>query len=617
MSFRGQGGGRGRGQYGNRTWHANSNNSGSVDNGSGGNNILKRLGSDGRDSPQNYSSGDDSRRPSPPRSRQRVSSEPHGRPHSPGTQVLKITGFTHTPDPQQLAEFLNARAANPVNILNIETSGDTAFVTVQHAGQATTLQKLSGIRFRGASKLTIELDRSASPRPGTNALTSDVSMSQVSNIEVLRDFVRRRFNPDVAFLDLSDMSADPTLRQFQISPDNARIPPVICKLASEICPNVQSVSLAKNQLRSLHAWSALSKFLPGIVNLSLRDNQVVLYKDLVEHLSGASLPNLRELELLNNPVRDNNLRRGHEEQYRNSISGSFPSLRVLDGTPLQSVSFAVAKAPVPALPVPVAGNFFDSPATSQTALGFLSFYFGHFDTNRNALFAIYHADALFSYTTVESSVHRSSQLGSSYRQGRNLKLVQDPRQRLERLHYGPQAIVSTLNNLPASKHSLDTSPTDYVVDAWQVSLPPNNSAIMFISVHGSFLEANNSNRKRHFDRMFTLVPSLPGSDAANQNIPLQITQDELVVRTEAGTPAPWKAASNPAATPLVTPTGLSTLPPKPADMSDVDYQLIVNTMQQFGLTFDGAFACLSQTQGNVHAIGELKNAGQIPAHFFG
>lgn len=95
---------------------------------------------------------------------------------------------------------------------------------------------------------------------------------------------------------------------------------VMFKLAAELQPPVQSLTLANNAISSGSTISALSRYLPNIVNLSLQDNKLERHRDL-DYVSGRKsssfkLQRLRELILTGNPLRENEARAGKLDLFR-------------------------------------------------------------------------------------------------------------------------------------------------------------------------------------------------------------------------------------------------------------------------------------------------------------
>jgi len=126
--------------------------------------------------------------------------------------------------------------------------------------------------------------------------------------------------------------------------------------------------------------SSIAQFFPKLQNLSLKGNNITRLKDL-EYIAGPKkLASLRELILLDNPVRDLAIQKnGDDFSYRSDITKMFPSLQVLDQTSVTAakISFglgdlAAVEKDTAALPVPIKGNFYDSPGTQAMVHEFLT-----------------------------------------------------------------------------------------------------------------------------------------------------------------------------------------------------------------------------------------------------
>jgi nuclear RNA export factor len=89
-------------------------------------------------------------------------------------------------------------------------------------------------------------------------------------------------------------------------------------LIQEICPDVQTISLAENELNSLASLSTLSTRIPGLINISFKNNAIRSLAHL-EHIGGKSFVQLRELILEGNPIKERDMQReGGEINYKSS-----------------------------------------------------------------------------------------------------------------------------------------------------------------------------------------------------------------------------------------------------------------------------------------------------------
>ncbi|KAK9899643.1 NTF2-like protein [Cystobasidium minutum MCA 4210] len=264
-------------------------------------------------------------------------------------------------------------------------------------------------------------------------------------VEVLKQLVQSRWNAEAGLLNFEDMVNDQIFVTSKLKPPGHKhapknAAPALWKLASENCPNLQSISLAKNSLTTLVdlAPAALIRFLPKVQNLSLEGNAITQYADLnplstvVGAITGSKpgLGELKELILVGNPleVRENNK---SPTDYQNEIRRRFPSLTMLDLKPIdQSIpipkvdsqapkSFIPNKPPLSiagradrknaqtngsaqgkpskvSAPLTVQPAFKDSDASQNAMSQFLVKFFAVFDSDRSQLHLAYVPNATFS-----------------------------------------------------------------------------------------------------------------------------------------------------------------------------------------------------------------------------
>ncbi|KAK3837420.1 MAG: hypothetical protein J3R72DRAFT_370980 [Linnemannia gamsii] len=486
-------------------------------------------------------------------------------------------------------------------------------------------------------------NRSAGPRLG----------SSTSTIDSIRTFIRSRHSD--GFLNLENMSADPILRSASIIPPGVRAGPsqigaVIMKAASELFPDIKTISLASNRLRSMQPISAITQFFPKLQNLSLQDNYITILKDL-EYVSGPKkLTELRELILLGNPIRDLAIDKSKDDfSYRSDITKLFPSLTMLDQKPVAStkISFglgdiAVVEKDKAALPVPIKGNFYDSPGTQAMVQEFLSSFFNLYDNNRSALEAMYDSSATFSYVAdmTMSNLQRLKGLRGDrwdhYVEGsRSLSRVKELDERTSRIHVGNTAIVKQgILTLPQTKHHLDDA-SKVCVDAWQTGglLP---AICIYIMVHGEFEEAKASHNRapavKSFDRSFIIAPAPPNSQASLHGWKCIIISDQLIIRhyngstawePEADLNAPTPVAVGPsssiapngAAAPAVQGVQPDPLQTPMAGITPDQHAMAQELQRQTGLNYPYAVQCLSAVAWDFAAGVALVNRerANIPA----
>ncbi|KAG0370666.1 nuclear mRNA export, poly(A)+RNA binding protein [Gamsiella multidivaricata] len=446
-----------------------------------------------------------------------------------GTVIIFVTGQKEglTTD-SGLHDFLS-RKASPAKITitskrSNETSGVVSFV-VGDITQARALRKLTGIRYKG-QKLTIKTseDNKILGQDGAGSIDAPQRAAVAptyGTIEVIRNFIRSRYSS--GFLNLENMAQDSILRSAKIIPPGQAkgrtdVGTVMMKVAAEMFPEY--------------------------------------YKDL-EYLSGnKKLPKLRELILLDNPVRDRDIAKNKDDLgYRSAIVKLFPTIEILDQVPVApKISFGLgdilkdADAPeVAVLPVPTKGNFFDNPQAQEMVLEFLTGYLKLFDNDRSRLVHVYDNNATFSYATMtllsplQKSRGDSADNWAAYvPQSRNLTRIKELDQRTKRLLYGSKDIIEQgLKMLPETKHDISDA-SKFVIDAWQTGelLP---APCIYINMHGEFEEVHHGRQGvlKSFDRSFIIAAAPQESLAAQNGWKCIIISDQLTVRGYNGSEA-WK-----------------------------------------------------------------------------
>lgn len=161
--------------------------------------------------------------------------------------------------------------------------------------------------------------------------------------------------PEARFLNLEAMASDEVLRKENIASPGAPgahkdLGSVIWKLSKELFHDITTVSLAKNDLKTLVPIATLPQFLPDVKNLSLQDNDIKWVRDLAFHSTkGRGTPakfvGLQELILRGNPVHDTAVQAGNEQGYRAEVLARFPTLRMLDMQPISQTEHDFAQLP--------------------------------------------------------------------------------------------------------------------------------------------------------------------------------------------------------------------------------------------------------------------------------
>lgn len=300
--------------------------------------------------------------------------------------------------------FLIQKSKKKWEPVDVKLDQGQMLLTVNDPLIARILVRLDGYIF-GAQQLRIRLfDPTLA---ATLATTASEPNRKLTTIDIMRNFLKSRWNGDIKFLNLDDMSADPILKKSAIKPPgapgaSASVGPALMKLAGEMFADVVTISFARNHLKNVQQISTLAQYLPNVQNLSLQDNLIKEYDNL-EALSGTGkMKCLRELLMAGNPLRENEMKqRGNDRAYIRQMVKRFPSLVLLDSCPVQLSEHEIATVHKTGrvLPLDNKPNFFDNEVSQTAAIDFISKYYQQFDTNRAMLGVLYDSNAIFSVTS--------------------------------------------------------------------------------------------------------------------------------------------------------------------------------------------------------------------------
>ncbi|KAJ3022417.1 nuclear mRNA export, poly(A)+RNA binding protein [Thoreauomyces humboldtii] len=412
-------------------------------------------------------------------------------------------------------------------------AGDEGWETVARRGKRGRVSTPSGPRGSNPS-----LARGSTRAPRRKAAARNRSVAQVSaSISIFRTLIEGRWNPTQKYLDLSNIISDPILKTARpggIGFDtDSKIGGVICKMISELCPNVETINLSSNRLTTLQHFSDFRNFLPNVTALSFQDNDIKSLSD-VEPLNGPDLEQLRELVLTGNPLQINAFAKpGAGVVYRSDIKKLFPSIELLDMEPVQGdITFGIDAMSVE-LPFETQPGFMDSPETATTVRDFVQKFLSAFDTvaGRQGLLDLYGDQSVFSLCVDRTTIGKSR--GGSRDPDftnwtsfdHNLCKLQNSEKRITSFFRGRVDITRVYNRLPNLKRPDFPGPR-YLVDAFQIGAGAN--ATLFVTVHGEFRAENEPTRG--FTRTFVIVPPVAGSRSALAGLPYSVVNDELTIR---------------------------------------------------------------------------------------
>ncbi|KAI9484128.1 MAG: hypothetical protein EXX96DRAFT_166244 [Benjaminiella poitrasii] len=453
---------------------------------------------------------------------------------------ILVTGFEVGTE-AGVVPFLVHKSKKNWEPVDVKLNQGQMLITVNDPVIARILVRLDGYIY-GTQQLRISLFNN-SALPMTPVVESS---KKQTTIDILRNFLLNRWNSEMKFLNLDDMSSDPILKKAAIKPpgapgSNAIVGPAMMKLAGEMFADVVTISFARNHLKNVQPISTLAQYLPNIQNLSFQDNLIKEY-DHLEALSGTGkLRNLRELLLADNPLRESEMKqRGNDRAYVRNIVKRFPSLVMLDGVPVQLSDSEIANVHKTGrvLPLDNKPGFFDNEISQTTAIDFITKYYQFFDSNRAPLGVIYDHNSVFSLT---SDIKLRTQ--QKLRRKDKKKLMDDEekltwstlsrnlmgkskRQEGKGLLIGPEAIGTALCRLPSTIHDLQKT-EDFVIDAHQTPVG------LLISLHGEFKEEENGS-PLSYSRAFLLRPATEDSPAMAAGWPYIVMSDMLCIRDYIG-----------------------------------------------------------------------------------
>ncbi|KAI7903631.1 uncharacterized protein BX663DRAFT_507144 [Cokeromyces recurvatus] len=451
-----------------------------------------------------------------------------------------ITGFEVGTE-AGIVPFLVHKSKKKWEPIDVKLNQGQMLITVNDPVIARILVRLDGYIY-GTQQLRISLFNNPT-LPMTSVVENNTKQS---TMDILRNFLKSRWNSELKFLNLDDMGSDPILKKSAIKPpgapgSSAIVGPAMMKLAGEMFANVVTVSFARNHLKNVQPISTLAQYLPNVQNLSFQDNLIKEY-DSLEALSGTGkLRHLRELLLTGNPLRESEIKqRGNDRAYMRNIVKRFPSLVMLDGVPVQLSESEIANVHKTGrvLPLDNKPSFFDNEISQTTAIDFITKYHQLFDSDRSTLSHIYDHDAIFSVTS-DIKLRPQQKLKRKDKKklmededkltwttlSRNL-IGKSKRQEGKGLLIGPEAIGTALCRLPSTIHDLSKT-EDFIVDAHQTPVG------LLVSLHGEFKEDENSS-PLSYSRTFLLRPATTDSPAMAAGWPYIIMSDMLCVRDYIG-----------------------------------------------------------------------------------
>lgn len=505
-----------------------------------------------------------------------------------------------------------------IKLGNVRGDGGRVVASVRSPDEAKSLTKQSGLKFAG-HQLIMTQTNSTDDIPMLSSQATKATRGGASKdgtIDTLKQFLITRFTAESKMLDLSRIADDPTLSNFGIvanTSTSSKLFLALMKLLTDEKMDVISVSLEGNKLRDITGITTLAQSFPKLRNLSLANNDIKRYKDLDAWSNKNKLAELQELILTGNPIREEEVAKNREIDYRSEITKRFPSLKLLDGQAIaQGISFDIGDDSNPAasagrvqLPAPIVGGFYENETIQATAVNFLGQFFPAYDSDRTRLTPFYADNAIFSMSVNVSAPRKksggafASQAWQNYiHTSRNLTRITALDARVTRTNVGKQQIIQALKHLPVSAHDL-TDASLFCVDAWSFPTSEGNVHVQ-ICVHGEFKENAPQTKqltKRSFDRTFILGPAAEGQGVGG----VVIKSDLFVLRPWGGHDAwhPTAEAQQTSSTPNAPPASAAN--ERPPNINDMQFEMLKQLRSQTGLNTYYAGMCLNQMKWDLSA----------------
>mmetsp|Transcript_40140 Transcript_40140/g.65082 ORF Transcript_40140/g.65082 Transcript_40140/m.65082 type:complete len:615 (+) Transcript_40140:183-2027(+) len=459
------------------------------------------------------------------------------------------------------------------------TRDNATYFSVASRLEFDQILALSGTEYEG-TRLNVTEDRlKHAIRPGRPPIPTS---------EEIAVFLKAHYDEASGVLSLAALASQPEFQNKTVDLNLKMVPNRIVRIIDTVCPKVVTIDLSRNNLKTLEHFNELHTSAPAVQNLSFDTNSIQEFKEL-DHLKNL---NPRELLFLNNPITA-------KAAYREEVQARFKSLKYLDREPVKPViSFPlldhVVSAPIN-LP-PIQGSYFDVATSQQLAESFASRYFNLFDTHREGLLNVYSDRSCFSLSTDTQQGGRDP-LVRWFRYNRNLEKIKDANTRVNLLNMGALEILSVLAKFPKTQHLSES----LCVDCCLLNGLMPGVVLLQLSVHGTFVEvaanSGETDAQIFFDRVFLLIPAIPGSPAAAAGWPAVILNDQLHLRhrdARSSSPSPF-----PVVPPAALPPTLPTVAYPPTEQPSLQELMTVDFMKATSCTKEVAESFLASCGWNA------------------
>ncbi|ENN77920.1 hypothetical protein YQE_05597, partial [Dendroctonus ponderosae] len=324
--------------------------------------------------------------------------------------------------------------------------------------------------------------------------------------EKMKVAMARRYNATTKALDLTKFHADPDLQDHFCAIFKPVVFITVLEIIEANIPFLEAICLNDNKLGVFGFLKKVSKRFPHIKILHLSNNKI---RDIMQLDTFIGLP-IVDLFLDGNPLCD---KYKDQNSYISEVRRKFPKCMKLDGIDLPPpIGFDIAQETN--LPDPQQ-TFLCNTEGEAIVKQFLEQYFLIYDSkNRQPLLAAYHENAMFSFTTAYpyglGKDKNVSWLNWYQTENRNVFKVVDIDRRCKLLKQGQLSIVSFLQDMPDTKHDIQSFTVDLTLFTPQM---------LCLSISGIFKELNTGHKippTRFFFRTIVIVPAGSGFCIANE-----------------------------------------------------------------------------------------------------
>jgi len=414
-----------------------------------------------------------------------------------------ISGIPTTTTRQEISRFVNMNS-NRATWIKLFYKGGCQTATIICAPEETNnFLQLDSMRFNGCTLSTNLL-----PNHGGGTFTIPSQILTPEQLKQITLVVQGRIRKNV--VDVSGLVTGNSKTRW-VNFNSPMFCQELFKAIKTALPNCVGINFGKNKIKWLRNFRELGVFLPNISSLCFANNNIESFAQF-DCFSSFSHKITELVESSTNPDDSLLKKAGCRDLYVWELKKRLPNLRRVNGKTVQPVINFEVKEQAPLtfdiqkIVKPGTLN------TNEVIKKFVADYLIAFDTNRESLLDVYHKLALMSITYVPSVrgyVTRTTTPTSDqrYREQDCNELLPNTR----RAKKGRIDIVSTINNLPESKHSQDF----IVADGMQLS-DGRHGKLFKLNLTGVFQDISESKRiaaakgprsARRFSNVLLLAPN--------------------------------------------------------------------------------------------------------------